>query len=174
MAETATLARERGRNQTFEVPNTVQRSVLGRMAITEKRIRQWVAETSLPIVDSKLPAANWSFGFKLPNGLQLSVVQPTGRPDVIVVGAGLNLDPQSRSRLSRRAAEFGFALKRDLLLAGIGFQFQPPEEVLPENIQLTSEIYEDGLSKDRFFHSVFVVGNAAVLTILRAQEFGQK
>lgn len=143
------------------------------MAVKDK-VETWLKENALSPQPAKIPNTDWAFTFTMPSGLQMIAQSPPGRNDYIGVGCGINIDATQKSKLGSHAKEFIWQVRHDYLLMGIGFNTQPPDADIPDNVTCVCDVYIDGLNKNVFMRAVQEASSAGLLLILAIREFTRK
>lgn len=141
------------------------------MAGLEQTIRRWLRESRLEIADFSAPETVFSLAFKYPSGLQLTAVQPAGRPDMVVIACGITIDAEGRAAIQPNAADFMWNVRRDLLLSKLGFQTSPADAPVPETVGVSLELYQDGLNKTVFMRGAQEVHSGAILVLLTTRKY---
>lgn len=144
------------------------------MAGLEQTVRKWLRETRLETSEAEAPQTAFAIGFKFPSGLQLTAAQPAGRPDMVVLACGLTIDAPSRAAIKERAADFVWNLRRDLLLSKLSYQMLPADAATPETVQISVELYQDGLTKTAFMRAAQEVHSGAVLVVLITRRYAEQ
>lgn len=147
------------------------------MTNIQDKIQKWLADEGY--FRQKVPDENSNFHFIInyPEGHVIDVIQPKGKEDLIVIGCATNVSPEHLSQMKKMNSEdredfiweFRFALNGLL----VDFQIQHPENILQSYV-VSSEIYEDGLNKDRLISSVKNVFRAKLQGLWKIQQkFGE-
>ncbi len=147
------------------------------MTSIQDKIQKWLADEGY--FRQKVPDENSNFHFIInyPEGHVIDVIQPKGKEDLIVIGCATNVSPEHLSQMKKMNSEdredfiweFRFALNGLL----VDFQIQHPENILQSYV-VSTEIYEDGLNKDRLISSVKNVFRAKLQGLWKIQQkFGE-
>jgi hypothetical protein len=147
------------------------------MTNIQDKIQKWLADEGY--FRQKVPDENSNFHFIInyPEGHVIDVIQPKGKEDLIVIGCATNVSPEHLTQMKKMNSEdredfiweFRFALNGLL----VDFQIQHPENILQSYV-VSSEIYEDGLNKDRLISSVKNVFRAKLQGLWKIQQkFGE-
>jgi hypothetical protein len=103
----------------------------------------------------------------------IDVVQPKDKDDVIVIGAGTQVSPQHVNEIKKLSSDKKMELIQELrMLLGprpTEFELKHPNEIL-ELFVITSPIYFDGLTKDRFMSTIREVFKSKLIGIWKIQE----
>jgi hypothetical protein len=147
------------------------------MTEIQDKIQKWLADEGY--FRQKVPDENSNFHFIInyPEGHVIDVIQPKGKDDMVVIGCATNVSPEHLSQIKKMTSdekeefiwEFRFALNGLM----VDFQIQHPENVLQSYV-VSSEIYEDGLTKDRLISSVKSIFRAKLQGLWKIQQkFGE-
>lgn len=147
------------------------------MTNIKDEIQKWLADEGY--FRQKVPDENSNFHFIInyPESHVIDVIQPKGKEDMIVIGCATNVSPEHLSQMKKMNLEdredfiweFRFALNGLL----VDFQIQHPENILQSYV-VSTEIYEDGLNKDRLISSVKNVFRAKLQGLWKIQQkFGE-
>lgn len=137
------------------------------------QVQKWLSDVG--VFRQKVPDENTNFHFIIayPEENVMDVIQPKGNPDLVVIGCATNVSPQHLSefrKLSRKKREdFIWNFRYMINSQGVDFQLQHPDNVL-ENFLVTSEIYEDGLTKDRLMSTLKKVFRAKIQCVWKIQQ----
>lgn len=142
----------------------------------QDRVQKWLSDVG--IFRKKVPDDNTNFHFIInyPEENVMDVIQPKGNPDLVVIGCATNVSPEHSTRMrelsSAKKEEFIWDLRYMLNSQGVDFQLQHPNNIL-ESFLITSEIYEDGLTKDRLISTIKQIFRAKIQCVWKIQqEFG--
>lgn len=147
------------------------------MTNIQDKIQKWLADEGY--FRQKVPDENANFHFIInyPEGHVIDVIQPKGKEDMVVIGCATNVSPEHLSQIKKMSLddrekfiwEFRFAINNLM----VDFQIQHPENVLQSYV-VSTEIYEDGLTKDRLISSVKSVFRAKLQGLWKIQQkFGE-
>lgn len=147
------------------------------MTNIQDKIQKWLADEGY--FRQKVPDENSNFHFIInyPESHVIDIIQPKGKEDMIVIGCATNVSPEHLSQMKKMNSEdrenfiweFRFALNGLL----VDFQIQHPENILQSYV-VSTEIYEDGLNKDRLISSVKNVFRAKLQGLWKIQQkFGE-
>ncbi len=147
------------------------------MTNIKDEIQKWLADEGY--FRQKVPDENSNFHFIInyPESHVIDVIQPKGKEDMIVIGCATNVSPEHLSQMEKMNSEdredfiweFRFALNGLL----VDFQIQHPDNILQSYV-VSTEIYEDGLNKDRLISSVKNVFRAKLQGLWKIQQkFGE-
>ncbi|HSO25155.1 MAG TPA: DUF2299 family protein [Methanobacteriaceae archaeon] len=147
------------------------------MTNIKDEIQKWLADEGY--FRQKVPDENSNFHFIInyPESHVIDVIQPKGKEDMIVIGCATNVSPEHLSQMKKMNSEdredfiweFRFALNGLL----VDFQIQHPDNILQSYV-VSTEIYEDGLNKDRLISSVKNVFRAKLQGLWKIQQkFGE-
>jgi hypothetical protein len=141
------------------------------------KVQKWLADEGY--FRQKVPDENSNFHFIInyPEGHVIDIIQPKGKEDMIVIGCATNVSPEHLSKIKKmnieEREEFIWEFRYSLNSLLVDFQLQHPENVLNSYV-VSSEIYEDGLSKDRLISTVKNVFRAKLQGLWKIQEkFGE-
>ena len=143
-------------------------------------IETWLDEEKLHHEPVEDPRAVFHLSVVYPPGspFRVDLVQPDRpTPDLLVIGAGVTVADHHREAISRltpddrRSFLWGFCY----LLGdrSVEFELHHPDLVL-ERFSVTSPVYRDGLTKDRFMAALREVHRTKLLGIWKIQEFGDE
>lgn len=142
----------------------------------ESKVQKWLSDVG--VFRQKVPDENTNFHFVInyPEDNVMDVIQPKGNPDLVVIGCATNVSPEHLTEMSRltpeKKEEFMWDFRFLLNAQGVDFQLNHPDDVL-QGFVVTTEIFEDGLNKDRLISSVKKVFRAKLQGVWRIQqEFG--
>lgn len=93
---------------------------------------------------------------------------------MVVLACGLTIDAPSRAAIKERAADFVWNLRRDLLLSKLSYQMLPADAATPETVQISVELYQDGLTKTAFMRAAQEVHSGAVLVVLITRRYAEQ
>lgn len=147
------------------------------MTNIQDKIQKWLADEGF--FRQKVPDENANFHFIInyPEGHVIDVIQPKGKDDMVVIGCATNVSPEHLSQINKMNMddreefiwEFRFAINNLM----VDFQIQHPDNVLQSYV-VSTEIYEDGLTKDRLISSVKSVFRAKLQGLWKIQQkFGE-
>lgn len=142
----------------------------------ENEVQKWLSDVG--IFRKKVPDDNTNFHFIInyPEENVMDVIQPKGNPDLVVIGCATNVSPEHTDEMrklsSTQKEEFIWDLRYMLNGQGVDFQLQHPNNIL-ESFLITSEIYEDGLTKDRLIYTIKKIFRSKIQCVWKIQqEFG--
>ncbi len=142
----------------------------------EEKVLTWLSEEGMlrqKVTDDK---TNFHFVLNYPKNNSMDVIQPKNKHDMIVIGCATQISPEHIERFRKLSSkekdkfmwEFRFLLNN----MDVDFQLKHPNKIL-EGFVVTTEIYEDGLSKDRLVSSVKKVFRAKLSGVWKIQmKFG--
>lgn len=142
----------------------------------ENKVQKWLSDVG--IFRQKVPDDNTNFHFIVhyPEDNVMDVIQPKGIEDLILIGCATNVSPEHSSEMKHlpdsKKEEFIWDLRYMLNSKEVDFQLAHPNNVL-ESFLITSEIYGDGLTKDRLMYAIKTVFRAKIQCVWKIQqEFG--
>jgi hypothetical protein len=105
----------------------------------------------------------------------VDIVQPErGTPDLLLVGAGVNVSAKHREALTRLTVDDRRSFLWDFCYAvgnrPVEFELHHPEFVL-ERFSATAPVYRDGLCKHEFMKALREVHRTKLIGIWKIQEF---
>ncbi len=123
----------------------------------EDKVQKWLSD--IGIFRQKVPDDNTNFHFIInyPEENVMDVIQPKGASDLIVIGCATNVSP------------FIWDLRYMLNSKDVDFQLSHPNNIL-ESFLITSEIYGDGLSKDRLISVIKTIFRAKIQCVWKIQQ----
>jgi len=138
-----------------------------------RRIRGWLEAEGWRVEDraveeSSPPATgvSWALQGTDPGGKLVLFAQDVRRPDVLVLQAGVTIDPNHTGRLAklepREQEEFCWDLRFRLLDMGVNFG---GIRVPLETVGLIERLYVEDMGRNRFFESVGRLQNAILAVI---------
>ncbi len=136
-------------------------------------MRAWLEEESLlkKVVEDQ---HQFHFSINYPRGspFSLSIVQPQARHDMVAIISATELIPQHFNQVKQMNMEKRGQLIQKLRLVllsrpKIGFQliFENPRELTLQRYLIVLELYEDGLNKTLFMHSLQEVHKAFLFSL---------
>lgn len=141
-------------------------------------VQKWLSDVG--IFRNKMPDDNTNFHFIInyPEENVMDVIQPKGNLDLVVIGCATNVSPEHlnkmRSLSDSKKEEFIWDFRYMLNDKGVDFQLSHPNNVL-ESFLITTEIYEDRLTKDRLISTIKTVFRAKIQCVWKIQqEFGME
>lgn len=138
--------------------------------IDKDQIIEWLKQFGANPQEDTTEEADWVIGCSFMN-LNFAVLQPTGE-DCIQLQRGMEISEEHVAKLKSLSASkyqaFLYQLKRGYLLSNIRYQliFPGNGNGILERVLLSCRVYEDGLSKERFFDKLFKLHDAAILLIV--------
>lgn len=139
----------------------------------EDKVQKWLSD--MGIFRQKVPDDNTNFHFIInyPEENVMDVMQPKGTPDLIVIGCATNVSPEHANEMKllsdSKKEEFIWDLRYMLNSKDVDFQLSHPSNVL-ESFLITSEIYSDGLSKDRLISVIKTIFRAKIQCVWKIQQ----
>lgn len=139
----------------------------------DDKVQKWLSD--MGIFRKKVPDDNTNFHFIInyPEENVMDVIQPKGNPDLVVIGCATNVSPEHLSEIrmlsDSKKEEFIWDLRYMLNSKDVDFQLSHPNNVL-ENFVITSEIYEDGLTKDRLISTIKTIFRAKIQCVWKIQQ----
>lgn len=150
--------------------------MIGLVKKVDDKVQKWLSD--MGIFRNKMPDDNTNFHFIInyPEENVMDVIQPKGNPDLVVIGCATNVSPEHSSEMKTlsdsKKEDFVWDLRYMLNSKDVDFQLSHPGNVL-ESFLITSEIYEDGLTKDRLISTIKKVFRAKIQCVWKIQqEFG--
>ena len=135
-----------------------------------KKIQTWLDEENISIRDIEDEYSDFHIVAKISPVHDIDLVIRKDRIDSIIVVQNMNLSDEDKRTFAHLAKakklEFVRDLKLSLLHLGIDYAIQPDSERL-EYVQMSRKIYFDGLTKDRFFDTIFHVQRAMEIMRLK-------
>ncbi len=143
------------------------------MNSVEEKVRKWLEEEHLlKNVIEDHHAFHFAINFPRNSPFSLSVVQPQSKSDLVTIISATQLVPDHFDRIKKASIEKRGQLLRDLrvmLLSRpkVGFQlfFENSRELTLQRYLIILELYEDGLTKTLFMHSLQDVHKAFLLSL---------
>ncbi len=139
----------------------------------EKKIKKWLEEEGF--LRMEVPDENASFHYVInyPEDHVIDIIQPAGKNDMILIACATSVSPEHQSGIRalsmEKRTEFIWKVRFTLNRFGVDFQLDHPENVLNSYL-VTSEIFSDGLSKDRLISSIKNVFRAKLHVMWMIQE----
>jgi len=139
----------------------------------EDKVQKWLSD--MGIFRQKVPDDNTNFHFIInyPEENVMDVMQPKGTPDLLVIGCATNVSPEHANEMKllsdSKREEFIWDLRYMLNSKDVDFQLSHPSNVL-ESFLITSEIYSDGLSKDRLISVIKTIFRAKIQCVWKIQQ----
>lgn len=139
----------------------------------EDKVQKWLSD--IGIFRQKVPDDNTNFHFIInyPEENVMDVIQPKGAPDLIVIGCATNVSPEHSSEMKllsdSKKEDFIWDLRYMLNSKDVDFQLSHPNNIL-ESFLITSEIYGDGLSKDRLISVIKTIFRAKIQCVWKIQQ----
>lgn len=146
------------------------------MTKIEDKVQKWLSDEGIFRQKVSDDNSNFHFVINYPEGHVMDVFEPKGKNDLIVVGCATNVSPEHLSEIKKLSKEkkenFIWDLRFLMNAQPVDFQFQHPENILQSFI-ISTEIFEDGLTKDRLISSIKMVFRAKLQCVWKIQrEFG--
>ncbi|MGC9517697.1 MAG: DUF2299 domain-containing protein [Methanomicrobiales archaeon] len=142
----------------------------------EDKIQKWLSDEGL--FRQKVPDENSNFHFLIhyPENHTMDVIQPKGKNDLVVIGCATNVSPEHLNEMSKMTnkemEDFIWDFRFSLNNFRVDFQMNHPDNIL-KNYIVTSEIFEDGLKKDRLISTIKQIFRAKIQGVWKIQrEFG--
>ncbi len=138
--------------------------------IDKDLIFTWLRDFGAEPKEDTADSADWVVQGSFMN-LGFVVLQPTGK-DCIQLQRGMEISEEHVAKLKSLSASkyqaFLYQLKRGYLLSNIRYQlfFPGNGNGILERVLLSCQVYEDGLSKERFFDKLYKLHDAAILLIV--------
>ncbi|MDP3102990.1 MAG: DUF2299 family protein [Candidatus Methanoperedens sp.] len=124
-----------------------------------RQIMHWLSEEGMYKDKTTDDKAHFHFVGEYPQGTGkvFEVVQPKNRDDQILVGNALGISPEHQTKLrelsSDEKSSFLWSIKHGLLFRDSGFNILPDGNN-PQQIQFITELYYDGLNKNRLMETI--------------------
>jgi hypothetical protein len=140
------------------------------------QIKGWLVEEEMLVREIQDAHSRFRFLIMFPKDHYMEVAQPLASTDMVVIISPMSVSPEHREIMGRsrpeQRAEFIWALRFVMNTLAVDFEIDHPENIL-EKFTITDQIYEDGLSKDRFMSAIRKVwrANLQVIWILQ-KEYG--
>lgn len=144
----------------------------------EEKIQKWCADEG--IFKERIPddTANFHFILNYPKNIPnpMDIMQPKGKDDLIIIGAGTGISPEHLSKIKaltpKAQEEFLWDFMFMLGNRPTEFHLQMPSGIL-EMFVASTEIFSDGLTKDRLMRAINEVYKSKLLGIwLIQRRFG--
>lgn len=140
------------------------------------KVQKWLSDLGVFRQKTQDDNTNFHFVINYPENNVMDVIQPKINSDLLVIGCATNVSAEHlaemRNLSSKKRKEFIWDLKFMINSQNVDFQLQHPNNIL-ENFVITTEIFEDGLSKDRLISSLKSVYRAKIMCVWKIQrEFG--
>ncbi|MCC7554206.1 MAG: DUF2299 family protein [Methanobacteriaceae archaeon] len=125
--------------------------------ITEETVQKWLIDESL--FKEKLQDENSNFHYIInyPDNHIMDVIQPVGKPDLIIIGCATEIGEDHRNlmRKAKNEVKEGFVWDVRFILNNflLDFNLQIENNEL-KHFVITEEIFEDGLTKDVLIRSI--------------------
>ncbi len=137
-------------------------------------VQKWLSEEG---IFAKLVAddqANFHFVIKFPDEHHsMDILQPKGKEDAIIIGCATTVSPSHLSKMreltGKKRESFLMDFRMMLNMMPVDFQLNHPEQVL-HGFLVTDQIFQDGLSKDRFISSIKWVFKAKLQGVWEIQK----
>jgi len=144
----------------------------------DKQIEDWLKE--LGLVASRPPQAKEFFHVVATppqGGPTISVVRVNDSSKFYIIAMGIGIHPSHVSALMTLNREerikFIIDLQLEALRYGVDFVALPPNQEIPNVIQVSKPIFIDGLTANEFINTLLDVRNAGVSIMLKfTQRFG--
>lgn len=139
----------------------------------EDKVQKWLSD--MGIFRQKVADDNTNFHFIInyPEENVMDVMQPKGTPDLLIIGCATNVSPEHANEMKllsdSKKEEFIWDLRYMLNSKDVDFQLSHPSNVL-ESFLITSEIYSDGLSKDRLISVIKTIFRAKIQCVWKIQQ----
>jgi len=139
----------------------------------EDKIQKWLSDEGLFRKKVHDDNSNFHFLIHYPDEHVMDVIQPKGKKDMIVVGCATNVSPEHLNEMNKMSAkekeDFIWDFRFGLNKYTVDFQMQHPENVL-NNFIVTTEIFEDGLTKDKLISTIKNIFRAKIQGVWRIQK----
>lgn len=141
----------------------------------KSNIQKWLLEEGFKIQSQPNDKTLFDFLATDMNGIKTHVIQPTLKPDQVVIITGLNIDENQQSTLqameNKERLRFLWDLRFGLLNLGVGFS---PISIPFKALEISKIIYYDGLTKNAFMEKLFDVRTAFMFVFWTFdREFGE-
>lgn len=139
----------------------------------EDQVQKWLSDVGM--FRQKVPddGTNFHFIINYPEDNVMDVIQPKEAPDVLVIGCATNVAPEHTDEMKlisdSKKEDFIWDLRFMLNSRDVDFQLDHPNNVL-ESFLITTEIYEDGLSKDRLILAIKTVFRGKIQCVWKIQQ----
>ncbi|MEM0120202.1 MAG: DUF2299 domain-containing protein [Thermoprotei archaeon] len=145
-----------------------------------QKVTQWLQEAGLAVSKTQNVQDYFNITVSPPPPMQgpvLTVSRPKAESSFFAVGMGITIHPTHLSKLNteprNERLNFLNSLKYTYLTMNIDFVFIPPQNEVPQHIQLVKLVFIDGLTQNELFNTYTLVRNAGILTIMRfVEKFG--
>jgi hypothetical protein len=121
------------------------------------KISQWIQDEGFPLLPEENPYNDFAFKIKYSENETAYVVMRKDRKDSITVYTRSDFSPLDRKAFSNlpsgKKREFIDAIAASLLNLNLHFRFHPNHEQM-ESLEITKDIFFDGLTKDRLFEVI--------------------
>ncbi|HPC89094.1 MAG TPA: DUF2299 family protein [Methanothrix sp.] len=143
------------------------------------KIKVWLVEEGL--FDEEVPTENLYFQFAAEyppkSGRHLSVIQPKGHEDMVVVFSRIRLADVHQEAISamplKSRERLLWQMRYDLLFRDCSFEMEPRGGPL-QSIRFTREIYYDGLTKNKLMEVIAENFKCELYVVWKFQEvFGE-
>jgi len=145
-----------------------------------QRVSQWLQEAGLSV--SNTPNVQDYYNVTVApappaTGPILTVAKPKQDSPFLAVGMGVSIHPVHHAKLNSASKQertsFLSDLKYEYLRMNVDFMFIPPQNEIPQHIQIVKLIFTDGLNQNSLFNTYTLVRNAGLMTIWRfVEKFG--
>lgn len=133
-----------------------------------QKIKQWLIEENLFREEIDDDATNFRFVFAYPEEHFMEIIQPSSKPDMIIVAVTTIVNPDHIEIMKHlpppQRAEFIWAFRCILNNFFVDFELAHEDNVL-ERFSLSDILYEDGVSKDALMRTVRKVWKANLQAI---------
>ncbi len=143
------------------------------MKSIEEKVKTWIKSEKI-LKESITDHHVFHFSVNFPRGspFSLSIVQPPEKRDMVAIISATQLVPEHFSRLKQLDMEKRSRMIRDLRIMllsrpSVGFQlfFENPRDLTLQRYLIVLELYEDGINKTIFMHSLQEVHKAFLLSL---------
>jgi len=141
----------------------------------KSNIQKWLLEEGFKIQSQPNDKTLFDFLATDTKGIKTQVIQPTLKPDQVIIVIGLDIDENQQSTLqameNKECLRFLWDLRFGLLNLGVGFS---PISIPFKALQISKTIYYDGLTKNAFMEKLFDVRTAFMFVLWTFdREFGE-
>jgi hypothetical protein len=139
-----------------------------------QKVAQWLQEAGLAVSKTQNVQDYFNITVSPPppaQGPVLTVARPKSESSFFAVGMGISIHPDHLRKLNAEPRNdrlsFLNSLKYTYLTMNVDFVFIPPQNEVPQHIQLVKLIFVDGLTQNELFNTYTLVRNAGILTIMK-------